>query len=205
MTTSFTHLGFLWDTTDRYLLLSHTENRINSFIQQGYNLINRGIRRSHPRSIATVIKVQLFPLLYGIELGSFPQSKVSQWKRKIQAILKSLFSCSKFCSNELFTAFDIPTLEDFWTFKNSILCHLVSNNKYTNSILSHRLSLGMNTICKSLPAMTGIKFKPIQYEEGTNGIIDSLRHIAYYRWCEFDSQKQFRDILHSHCTRYLPP
>ena len=204
MTTSFTHLGFIWDSTDTTLLLSHAENRIMSFVQQGYNLINRGIRRSHPRSIATVIKVQLFPLLYGIELGSFSRYQVSIWQTKINAIVKSLFSCSKYCSNVLFRTFDIMSLQDFWTFKNSVMCHQICSNDYTNSILSYRVLNHENTVCKSFLAMTGVKIKP-EVNQDADGLIDSLRGLVN-TWIDKQSQHQFRDILHYHCSgRYLPP
>ena len=89
LTTKFTHLGFIWNSTDRVFLTSHAQSRINSFIGQAYSLINRGLSKFHPSTIAQILKSKLFPLLYGLEVGTF---SVTQLKFRCSKVRVAHFS-----------------------------------------------------------------------------------------------------------------
>jgi hypothetical protein len=195
MTTRLTHLGFLWDSKCKTLLLSHAQSKVDNFVTQCNHFINRGLQKAHPKTIATVIKVQLFPLLYGMELGSFTDTQLATWKSTINASIKSIYRCSKHCSNKLLECVGISNLIEYLDFRRSILEYLIFNNPYTQSILSHRMENGMNNLCTSLDAMFGNTRNPIPYKQGENGITDSLQTLIE-DWNDFQSQKQFRDILH---------
>ena len=195
LTTQLTHLGFLWDTLDKTLLQSHGQTRVNKFIAQAYCFINRGIQKSHPNTIATIIKVQLFPLLYGMEIGSFSKMQLDSWSRMINSSIKGLFRCSKYCSNKLLECFEIPNLFQYLDFRRSILENMIFSTPYTQSILCERIIANSNSLCKSGEAMNGIKRRKKPILPGENGIIDSIRFLVS-DWNNFQSQKQFRDILH---------
>ena len=195
MTTRLTHLGFLWDSSCKTLLLSHAQAKVNNFAKQCYHLINRGLQMAHPNTIATVIKVQLFPLLYGVELGSFTATQVSTWNSTINASIKAIYKCSKKCSNKLLTCVGISTLTEYLDFKRSILENLIFNNPYSQMILFHRMKHSTN-LCSSYRAMFGRKRKSPPYTPGENGVIDSLQTLIA-DWGNYRSHKQFRDILHN--------
>ena len=195
LTTQLTHLGFLWDTVDKTLLLSHGQARVKKFIAQCYNFVNRGIQKCHPHTIATVIKVQLFPLLYGMEIGCYSDSQLAIWNRMLNSSIKGLFRCSKYCSNLLLECLDLSNLIEYLDFKRSILEHMIFSNPYTRSILSVRLITKSNSLCTSSEAMLGVKRRKALVLSGENGFIDSLRSLIF-DWNNFQSQKQFRDLLH---------
>ena len=72
------------------------------------------------------------------------------------------------------------------------------SNPFTDaqkSILFHRLKNGMNNLCTSPDAMLRNTRKLTSYKQGENGITDSLQTLIE-DWNDFQSQKQFRDILH---------
>jgi hypothetical protein len=198
ITTNLSHLGFIWDTSEKSLLLSHGQARINSFVTQGYNFINRGIQKCHPRTIATIIKVHLFPLLYGMEIGTYQKSQLAIWNRVIKASIKNMFRFSKFCSNKLLDCFEIPNVFEYLDFRRSTMENMIFTNAYTQSILNHRILNSSNSLCKSVEAMNGFKRRKIPTPHGTDGIIDSLRSLVC-NWNNFQSQKQFRDMLQYNC------
>ena len=196
MTTKLTHLGFLWDSSCKTLLLSHAQAKVNTFAMQCNHFINKGLQMTHPKTIATVIKAQLFPLLYGIELGSFTDTKIKEWNTTINASIKSIYKCSNKCSNKLLACVDISNLFEYLDFKRSILENLIFSNLYTRSILFYRMKHATNNLCTSYAAMFGQKRKMKPYIPGEDGIIDSLQTLIK-DWIDPKSKKQFRDILHS--------
>lgn len=199
LTNSLTHLGFLWSSKDKTLLYSHGQSKINNFVAQCNHLINRGLQKMHPKTIAHIVKVQIFLLLYGIEIGVFGLTQMSIWQRKIIIAIKSIFRCSKFCSNALLDCFNIMTLTEFINFRRSTLEFMIYNNPYTQSILKNRCENGKNNLCSDPKAMQGTKRKKKPYVSGTNGLVDSLVSLID-NWSNYSSQKQFRDLLHYKCS-----
>ena len=160
----------------------------------------------HPRTIAAVEKAQLLSLLYGIELACPPRSLMQIWSRTVSAAIKSLFSCSKHCSNRLLKAFDLMELQSYWLFKQKIMVNSILTNDYTRPIFMQTSFcngfLRKNPDC--LARFVGKPFRPKRCPQGEDGIVDSLRSLLYH-WACVKARKQFRDLLHVHCAGYLPP
>ena len=87
-------------------------------------LINRGLSKFHPSTIVQI---------YGLEGGTFSAAQLKLWLVQLIATIKGLFCCS----NKLLKVFDIRSLQDFLSFKNSILCQQVQSNLHTQSILDN--------------------------------------------------------------------
>ena len=71
---------------------------MDQFQQQIGHLIGKGLQKCHPNTIAHVLKVQLLPILYGVELANF--------------------TCSDLISMELLTNF-ISTIQDSFFYRNN--------------------------------------------------------------------------------------
>ena len=198
MTTKLTHLGFLWDTEVKTLLSSHAQKKVNNFVSQSNHFIARGLQKAHPSTIAYIIKAQLLPLLYGMELGVFSDRQMNTWQAQINTALKGLFRCSRHCSNTLFACVGISKLNEYLDFKRSILENLISSNPYTQSILFYRMKNNTNNVCTAdIPAILGSPRKMKPYPGGEEGVIDTLKTLII-DWNNSQARKQFRDILHSH-------
>ena len=203
MTTRLTHLGFLWDTVDKILLSSHAQSKINKFVAMGFLFINRGLQKAHPNTISTVIKVQLFPLLYGMEIGCYSVKQITIWQRAINSTIKAIYRSSKYCSNKLIKCVGISSLAEYLEFRRSTLENMIFFTPYTQSILFYRIKKGTNGICTSSKAMFGEKQRQDPYISGVNGCIDSLLTLID-DWKDFRSQKQFRELLHQNCKKKPP-
>lgn len=195
MTSKLTHLGFIWDSSCKTLLLSHAQAKVDNFVAQSKHFIARGIGKTHPNTIATIIKAQLFPLLYGMELGIFSKFQLATWQAAIQSAIKKMYRCSPHCLNKLFDSVGISSLVDYLDFRRSILENLIYNNPYTQSILFYQMENVSNTLCTSMEAMRGEKRYMVPYSPGEDGITDTLKTLIA-NWNSFQAQKQFRDILH---------
>ena len=90
MTTKLTHLGFLWDSEAKTLLWSHAEEKIATFVAQSGRLTSHGFQKVHPDTIADIIKTKLFPLLYGMELGTYNKKDLSKWHGRINSAVSML-------------------------------------------------------------------------------------------------------------------
>ena len=209
ITTELEHLGFVWNTNDKFLLQSHGNLKIQKFKAACYAFIHRGIQKFHPNTIKKIFFGQLEPLLYGMGLCEFNHSVFSKWSQEIRSIIKTLFNCSKYCSNHLFKVFDIPSLHEIIAKRISINLRLIFNIRYTQDILfftkrqvNSKFMVHMAMLHYHLNIYDYFYLKRYRYQryrKGTNGIIDSLQFLLT-NWHLSQCRKQFYDFLHMNCN-----
>ena len=128
------HLGFNWGLSNSgYLTLRHHKNdRINKLWATTATLVSSGIRKLHPKSIATIYQSVVVPqLLYGLEIVDMTRSELNQLDIQGRVCLKSLLGLSKFCKNYVMNVFDQMEISSIIVNRRAQLLQQLINNNLT--------------------------------------------------------------------------
>ena len=204
--TSCSHLGLNWSNQDRKILFTHTQSKLKKVRQHIGHLIAKGTQNQHPSTIAQIIKVQLLPLLYGIEFTSYTKSDLTRFDSMLRACLKPLFRCHSKCSNILFSTFHIPSYTQLVAFRSATTLKQLFQHDYTRQILLQTHTSPTSWISSIAIFQLNIHLclnrRGFKYTFPTSGLIDSIHHLLS-QWHVPLCRKSFYDIMHINMHRHL--
>ena len=209
------HLGFKWNLTNagELTLKYHKDDRINKLWATTSSLISSGIRKLHPRSIATIYQTIVIPqLLYGLEIVKMSKTELDHLDRQGRACLKSLLGLSKFSKNYLLNVFNLREVSALIANRRVQLLDQLIRNDLTRSYVlqlltyhdvDHLVLDQLRTTCSELNidmlnvCISGIdksQLKGVQIPKlSDTADIQSCRDFLD-NWHVFDNRESFRDL-----------
>ena len=193
----------------RYLS-PNLEQKLQKLQQQISLLIAKGVKHSHPYTIAHLIKHQLIPSLYGIEFAILTSKQQATLDSRFRTMIKSLFSLNSRCSNIIFDTLEIPNFSDIIKFRNSINLSQLLKSNYTRKIIQYTSKTNdtnywINDIQDTNSNISNFQLTPkFKYTFISSGKTDSI-HTLLSQWNEPLCRKQYYDILHYNMNRSTPP
>ena len=136
------HLGFNWKIDRNVLSLkNHKLSRISEMWATTASLTSCGIRKMHPKTVATVFRSVVIPkLLYGLEITNLSKADSETIDRQCRCAFKQLLGLSKHCSNDLNRLLCTNSVETDIKNRKINLILLLMKNKTTSTYIINLLS-----------------------------------------------------------------